>query len=339
MTQVDSSTFNVTVNNTFNVPTPFAVYVISPNVLGGFAAGILGPSSLAATVTFSPAAVAFGSLGVGTTSGPQTVTVTNSGNANLTFSAGAVTISGVNSADFSIVSDMCSGQSVAPNGTCAVGVTFKPSTAASESATVSFADNASGSPQTVSLTGNGMMADFSLAVDSGSPSSASVSAGGSASYLLTLTPTGGFNQAVSLACTGAPSKATCTVSPASVTPDGTNPAQVTVNVTTTAASLAPPGPRGGPPPPGVLSMHEWWIAFLLLLMLGTIALAFNERRRQVPLLAAAALLAAIAVSCGGGGGGGNTTTTPGTPAGTYTLTVTGTSGSLKHSTTVTLVVK
>jgi hypothetical protein len=84
---------------------------------------------------------------------------------------------------------------------------------------------------------------------------------------------------------------------------------------------------------GRFAAHEWWIALLWLLMLGTLALAFSQRRRRLPLLAGDVLLAAIAMSCGGGGsigGGGGTTKTPGTPTGTYTLTVTGVSGTLSH---------
>jgi hypothetical protein len=59
MTQVDASTFDTTINTTFTIPTPFTIFVISPTIPGGFASGILGPSSLAPTITFSPAAVAF----------------------------------------------------------------------------------------------------------------------------------------------------------------------------------------------------------------------------------------------------------------------------------------
>jgi hypothetical protein len=191
----------------------------------------------------------------------------------------------------------------------------------------------------VTLSGDSLSPGFALGVTPGTSAAATISPGETASYTLSVQPTGGFNQAVALACTGAPAKATCSVLPPAVSLDGTNSQNVKVTVATTAASLAPPGPKGGPPAPGNFVLHNWWIALLWLLMMGTLALAFNQRRRSVPLLAGAALLAAIAMSCGGGGGGGSTVTNPGTPKGTYTLTVTGTSGSLQHQTIVQLTVQ
>ncbi len=126
----------------------------------------LNPTGTAAAVTLSASSLALTST-LGAPSSPQTVTVTNSGSANLTFATGAVTISGTNSADFAVSSDACSGSTVIPSNTCSVSVTFTPSLVGTETATLNFADNAAGSPQTVSLTGTGA----SAAVGSLSPAS------------------------------------------------------------------------------------------------------------------------------------------------------------------------
>ena len=42
MTEVDASTFQITIDSTFMTPTPFTVYMTSPNIPGGYASGLLG---------------------------------------------------------------------------------------------------------------------------------------------------------------------------------------------------------------------------------------------------------------------------------------------------------
>ena len=80
---------------------------------------------------------------------------------------------------------------------------------------------------------------------SASTISATVTAGQTASYALSLASQGGFTGPVSLTCTGAPTAATFSLSPSSVTPAAAGTTPVTVRVTTTARSMAasrPPSP-------------------------------------------------------------------------------------------------
>jgi uncharacterized repeat protein (TIGR03803 family) len=292
-------------------------------------------------VTLSASNLAFANVIVGTPSAAQTVTVTNSGNENLTFGAGTVTISGANAADFALSADACSGATIPPAGTCSVGVTFTPSVAGAESADLSFADNAPYAPQTVALSGTGGTPDFSIGMASGSSSSASILPGGTATYSLSIGSLYGFAQTVSLTCSIAASEATCAVSPATVNPTGASPASVTVTVSTTAPSVVPPhGPTGDHRLPTKLELLALELLALVMLAARSAAprLGIKPTGRRRYGLGVILLAAALFASCGGGGGGsgGGGNSNPGTPAGTYTLTVTGTSGGLTHSTTLTV---
>jgi Abnormal spindle-like microcephaly-assoc'd, ASPM-SPD-2-Hydin len=101
------------------------------------------------TVSLSTNTLAFGNETVGTTSQPLSVTLTNS-------STGTVTISGIGaSANFAETNNCSSTLASAAN--CTISVTFTPTASGSLSGTLSFTDNASGSPQTVSLNGTGTL--------------------------------------------------------------------------------------------------------------------------------------------------------------------------------------
>jgi len=88
---------------------------------------------------------------VGSFSAVQTETVTNTGNGNLVFGAAAVTKTGANPADYTIVADNCSNQTVAPAATCTVTYKFKSAVAGTRTANLVFASNAASSPNTVAL--------------------------------------------------------------------------------------------------------------------------------------------------------------------------------------------
>jgi len=103
--------------------------------------------------TLSGPSLSFGNQVVGTATGAQSVTVTNSGTANLTIAK--ATIGGANASDFAISTDTCSGATVILGGTCSVSVTFAPAASGTRSASLSFADNAAGNQQSVSLSGTG----------------------------------------------------------------------------------------------------------------------------------------------------------------------------------------
>ncbi|HET6516206.1 MAG TPA: choice-of-anchor D domain-containing protein, partial [Thermodesulfovibrionales bacterium] len=92
----------------------------------------------------------FGSINVGSSSAAQTITIGNIGNMNLFLG----TIS-TDNPEFSMNNDTCSGQSIAPAGTCTLQATFTPSTFGERSATINIPSNDPDTP-TFSITLKGI---------------------------------------------------------------------------------------------------------------------------------------------------------------------------------------
>jgi sugar lactone lactonase YvrE len=279
-------------------------------------------------VALSAATLSFSNQINGTTSAAQAITLANTGMVALNISS--LTLAGTNAGDYA-ETNTC-GSSLGPGVNCTISVTFTPAATGSRTATLTISDDAPGSPHTVLLSGTGLNGDFSVTA---SPTSATITRGQTATYSLSISPLGNPSGPVSFTCSGAPSEATCTVSPSPVTLGGSGAASTTVTVSTTAPSavLMRPKPPAGP-----------WIWLWMLGLLAAVAARLMGgrrlawRRAWAP-LTVAMLSVALWAGCGSGGGGG-APSNPGTPAGTYSLTVTGTytSGTttVQHNITLTL---
>jgi hypothetical protein len=107
----------------------------------------------ATSVSLTPSKLAFANQMVNTTSTPQTATLTNTGNQD-------VTISGISTALPFSQTNNC--PSTLPVGqSCQIQVTFQPTTVGLANGTLSVTDNAPDSPQTVALSGTGSLITFS----------------------------------------------------------------------------------------------------------------------------------------------------------------------------------
>jgi uncharacterized repeat protein (TIGR01451 family) len=173
--------------------------------------------------------------------------------------------------------------------------------------------------------------DFAI---SAAPTSVTINAGESTSYLVTLSPTSntGYASAISMSDTGLPTASTGTFTSTSVTISGNSPATTTLNIKTTARPVNTGRLlRGGP-------LYATWLPVGGLSLLGLGIGAGCKRRRWLAGILLGLLAGLIVLQAACGSSSSTPAPTSGTPAGTYTVTITGSSGSASHNTRVTLIV-
>ena len=241
VTSTNASEFPITSDNcvgrSFTPGQQCVVTVAFSPKLGGTRSGGLQVSSNTAVKTLSVSGLAlgipkaapsvsslsYGNQNTGSTSAEQTVTLTNTGTDTLDIAS--IAIGGTNAADYSIQAQNCE-STLAPSTSCSVGVTFHPSAAGTRVAALTFTDNANnatGSTQSVSLSGTGVSAPQAAVSPSGL--TFAVTPVGSATAAQTVTVSNGGAGALAIA---------------SIKLGGTNPGDFATS-TTCGSSLAAGG--------------------------------------------------------------------------------------------------
>jgi hypothetical protein len=213
------------------------------------------------------------------------------------------------------------GTAIVSNGTATLPYSF---TAAGTYAVVA---NYAGDSANLASTSNSVSVvviapDFTI---SASPSSATITAGQSATTTLTVTPIGGYSETLHFSCGTLPAGVACTFTPSSLTPNGVA-ATVGLTVTTTA--------------PGVAEQRTLDRGLSAIAWAGVIFLAFSPKRmwRMNHLLKHSCLLllligALVSLSgCSSGSSPNPPNNNPGTPTGAQTIAITAadSSGNLSH---------
>jgi len=273
-------------------------------------------------LTLSTTSLTFPAVALGSQSPAQAFTITNSGQGPLIISSIAVSSITSTTNEFFAggnTSNTCT-ITLAAGATCSYFVIFSPVGSGTRTATLAINDNASGSPQTIALTGTGPSVALSAATGS-----LTISApGGSATDMVQVASVVGYSGTATLTCsvtsggtTPANLAPTCSVNPqqAQISPGSPASATVTVSTKATNASVKPASlwPRTGE-------------VLAALLFIG-----FLPRRRwrsaSLILPLAIGILFTIA-GCSG--------STPGTTPGTYQVVITAVSTNFTTSMTIPL---
>jgi Abnormal spindle-like microcephaly-assoc'd, ASPM-SPD-2-Hydin/HYDIN/CFA65/VesB-like, Ig-like domain/Beta-propeller repeat len=285
----------------------------------------LSKNPTAPAVTLSGNIAGFSAVDVGTTSAAQSLSITNSGTAPLNIQS--ITATG----DFAATTTCAA--SVAPSASCSVQVTFKPTASGARTGLLTIVDDANSGEIVIGLSGTGTAPTLTISPASGATTSATVTAGQPATYNLSIAATPGAAGTATLTCSGVPTNATCTISPSSLNLSSSTNAAFTVTVETQVVRTAS------------LTFEGVKLASIGLAFLPPVALLLMKRRRvsygaRVCVLLLACIPTIALTGCGGGGSPPQppVTQTFKTAPGTYTFTVTATTGKASVSQPLTLTV-
>ncbi|HUN84580.1 MAG TPA: choice-of-anchor D domain-containing protein [Terracidiphilus sp.] len=295
---------------------------VNSNTLNQAIVNLDGTGGLAGVVQLQPASLSFSGTGVGTTSSPQTVALTNSGTvalANLVLTV---------SSGFQLANTTC-GTTLLASASCTASVAFAPTSAGQQTGNLTVASSVLASNAVASLSGTGV--DFT--VQASGAQSQSVASGQTASYTLVLTPANGSSGTFTFSCGALPANAVCSFNPNSETVAANSTGNVTVQVETGQSTSS--ARKAG---------TERWGVVPVICGILILPFAVRLRGRKLLIVVAGCLLAFGASSCSGSGGGtggtppansGNTNT----PAGTYAIEVSILSDGVSHSVTLSLTVE
>ena len=310
----------------YNFVTKWAL--VTPAGSGGAIGTALSTTSLSLSA---------GSCGVATGAVTLAIKVTGSGsvptgtvqilvdNVALTDPASLVTLDGTGSATYKLTSSL--------SGTHTISAVYSGNAAFASSKASSVSDFVSSSAK-----------DFSLTPCTGAITVTSGSTGTPISF--TLTPYNGFTGSIALTAT--PDEALAAqytfspVSPVSIT--STSPTSITLTIAAFQKNAQLHKPQFGPAIKSAPHHLPWYEAGSGAALACTLLITVPRRRRWGALLTAVLAIGAFsATGCGGGAtnsnSSGSTTTTTNATAGTYSITVTGVSGTSVHTSTITLKVQ
>jgi hypothetical protein len=249
------------------------------------------------------------------------ISVTGVASAGATFDSASAG-SGTCSAVIDGSSAVCTIPTLQSGATSTVNFVVTPAASGNYSviATVASSNNTSpNNPDTATATFQA--GDYSMTIN---PSSRSVAAGQPTYYNIQLTPNPVFNGTVALSCGQLPGGAVCNFAPNSFTLNG--PQGVTLNLTTVPQPVTTANSKTGRSP-----LYAFWLMVPGMALLGLRGGKGNGKKARVLALLALGVLFALVLLQPSCSSGKTQPTVAGTPTGTYSLTVTATSGSFSRS--------